>query len=480
MVWYKAGTVTVTNASAVVTGAGTAFIQNVRAGDGFIGPNGVTHEIVSVDSGTQITISPVYSGATAAGQAYRVQPSPGWIVDLNQGVNTLLNDFSGIRDGIGSGNFPDGTAAAPALRFGADSDTGLYRIGANVLGFAVGGVEQLRVATDGLRSRYTPGDNRAKLAVSNTIDGTALAPAYSEIQLRGGGGDSEVATISAYNSYINAAETGLIFSLRNSANAFGERMRLTGTGNLGLGTVSPSSKLHVSGTNATILTVEATSAGATDTQLRILTPDRDWRVGQNVGGGGAGVLLFYDVTAGSPRFAFDPGGSVRPGTDNAQSLGASAYRWSVVYAGTGTINTSDEEKKAWRDGAGAAELSAARRIAAELGFYQWNDAVAEKGLDGARLHFGVRAQRVWAIMADEGLIDPIAEGATPDSRYAFLCYDEWDALPAIEEVRDEDDNVIASAVPARPAGNRFGIRPDQLALFLIAAQEARLAALEAA
>ena len=71
-------------------------------------------------------------------------------------------------------------------------------------------------------------------------------------------------------------------------------------------------------------------------------------------------------------------------------------------------------------------MAAARRIALELGFYQWNDAIAEKGAAGARLHFGVRAQAVWAIMADEGLIDPLVPAATPDSRYAFLCYDRWD------------------------------------------------------
>ena len=76
----------------------------------------------------------------------------------------------------------------------------------------------------------------------------------------------------------------------------------------------------------------------------------------------------------------------------------------------------------------------------------------------------VRAQAVWAIMADEGLIDPLVPEATPDSRYAFLCYDRWDG----------DADGVA------PAGDRFGIRPDQLSLFLIAAQEARIAAMEAA
>src|SRR3546814_786904 len=159
------------------------------------------------------------------------------------------------------------------------------------------------------------------------------------------------------------------------------------------------------------------------------------------------------------------GGTLQPGADNGQTLGSGPFRWSVVYAGTGTINTSDAREKRWRGAAIEAELRAACRIIGELGFFQWNDAIAVKGEDGARIHFGARAQAVWAIMAGEGLIEPITDGAAPSSRYAFLCHDEWD-----EEAGGE----------GRLAGDRFGIRTDQLALFLIAAQEARLAVLEAA
>jgi hypothetical protein len=191
----------------------------------------------------------------------------------------------------------------------------------------------------------------------------------------------------------------------------------------------------------------------------------------------ASAFQFY--IAGTSLVQIGPS-ALTPGTDNAVPLGAASFRWQEVRAVNGTIITSDEREKTWRGGPNAAEISAARRIAAELGFFQWNDAIAVKGADGARMHFGARAQAVWAIMADEGLIDPIAEGETPSSRYAFLCYDEWPEVEAVAEERDEEGNITVEAVEARPAGNRFGIRPDQLTLFLIAAQEARIAALEAA
>lgn len=252
-----------------------------------------------------------------------------------------------------------------------------------------------------------------------------------------------------------------------------ERLRLSASGNLGIGTSAPAAALHVVQPNATLVTVEATNAGATDTQLRIVTPDRDWRIGQNVGGVGVGSLIFYDVTAGAPRLIAEPGGAFRPGMDGGQTLGTAAARWSLLFAATGVINTSDARDKRWRGGASDAEMRAAARIVAELGFFQWNDAIAEKGTDGARYHFGVRAQAVWSIMAEEGLIAPLdADGRPGAARYAFLCCDAWDAAVATDP--DGAERCV------RAAGYRFGLRPDQLTLLLIAAQERRIAALEAA
>ncbi|ODU71348.1 MAG: hypothetical protein ABT11_04055 [Novosphingobium sp. SCN 66-18] len=202
-----------------------------------------------------------------------------------------------------------------------------------------------------------------------------------------------------------------------------------------------------------------------------------------------------------------------PILDNTYALCWAGARATQVFAATGTINTSDEREKDWRGAPNDAELRAARRIAGEIGVYRWLDAVAAKG-DKARLHIGVRAQRVWAIMAEEGLVDPIgADGRPGETPYAFLCWDEWgdvwedeyedvtvshpvlvgekvssvlgaDGKPIREPVfKDQEQKsrvATGNKVLVTAAGNRFGLRVDQLALFLIAAQEQRLAALEAA
>lgn len=136
----------------------------------------------------------------------------------------------------------------------------------------------------------------------------------------------------------------------------------------------------------------------------------------------------------------------RSSGDNLYSLGTSGNRWSVVYAGTGTINTSDEREKTFliiED----AERMAALEIKTNLRKFKFNDAIEKKGND-ARIHFGVAAQQVGSIMESHGL-DP--------NKYGFFCYDEW------EQTVDENGDVTLEA------GNRYGIRYEELLCFIISA-----------
>ena len=60
------------------------------------------------------------------------------------GAVTLSSDLTVGGDVIAS----DGSATAPSLTFASDGDTGMYRVGANQIGFSAGGVELLSVGTD--------------------------------------------------------------------------------------------------------------------------------------------------------------------------------------------------------------------------------------------------------------------------------------------------------------------------------------------
>jgi hypothetical protein len=243
-----------------------------------------------------------------------------------------------------------------------------------------------------------------------------------------------------------------------------EAMRITSAGRVGIGTSSPSTKTEISTSNETSI------LRLTDTAT-IGTVNR--KVGglefyQNDASGGAGIgssIEAYHVNISgdtdlrfatgdnTERMRIDSSGVVRPGADNTQTLGSASYRWSVVYAGTGTINTSDEREKQQIADLNDAERRVAVALKGLVKKYKYNDAVELKG-DDARIHVGVIAQEVVAAFEAEGL---------DATCYALLCYDTWEAEQ--EEV-DKNGNVIN---PARDAGERYGIRYDELLAFMIAA-----------
>lgn len=139
--------------------------------------------------------------------------------------------------------------------------------------------------------------------------------------------------------------------------------------------------------------------------------------------------------------------------DGVQNLGSGGNRFNTLYATNGTINTSDMREKQQIRALSAAENAVAKRLKSLVRMFKFNFAVESKG-DNARTHAGVVAQDVVYAFKAEGL---------DAHKYGILCYDEWEATP---EQLDSDGVVLA---PAREAGNRFGVRYDELLAFIIAA-----------
>ena len=134
---------------------------------------------------------------------------------------------------------------------------------------------------------------------------------------------------------------------------------------------------------------------------------------------------------------------VVPGVDNSLNFGLSSLRWKEIYAANGTINTSDEREKQDIKDLSTLEKEVAVAIKGLIKSFRFKTSVAEKG-DKARIHFGVMAQQVAEAFKIVGL--------NPDN-YALFCYDEWEA--------DADMGI--------EAGNRYGIRYDELLAFVISA-----------
>ncbi|MFZ5270596.1 hypothetical protein [Enterobacter asburiae] len=75
----SAGTITLTNGSAIVGGSGTSFTTELSAADFIVSTVGgvpYTLPVKTVDSGTQLTLVSNFTGPTQSGAAG--QPSPVW------------------------------------------------------------------------------------------------------------------------------------------------------------------------------------------------------------------------------------------------------------------------------------------------------------------------------------------------------------------------------------------------------------------
>jgi hypothetical protein len=110
----------------------------------------------------------------------------------------------------------------------------------------------------------------------------------------------------------------------------------------------------------------------------------------------AGSVSIFVTPTGSNAGSFAPSG------DNTVSNGTASFRWSVVYAATGTINTSDANQKQNVAELDEAEKRVAVRLKGLIKKFKFKNAVAEKGVN-ARIHVGVIAQDVKAAFEAEGL-----------------------------------------------------------------------------
>lgn len=183
-------------------------------------------------------------------------------------------------------------------------------------------------------------------------------------------------------------------------------------------------------------------------------------------GGGAAGIDFADASDGSYDLKWQmTNAKFGPATDNTQTAASASFRYSVVYAGTGTINTSDEREKTAPLAIDDAVLDAWGDV--QLVAFRWLSSVAQKG-DSARWHFGVIAQQVRDAFIAHGL---------DGTKYGLLCYDEWgDEYEPVMKSEIVDGELVSTATGEvsliRPAGNRWGIRPDQC-LFVEAAYQRR-------
>ena len=528
MPWYRVGSVAITAGQNTVTGTGTNFSTNARVGDAFQGPDGRWYEVTNIASGTVLSIMPAYQGATVSAGAYGLAPMQGYVKESADRLRQLVDQWGSTLAGLGTVSTENvvpvekggtGATAPPQARTALGLGTAATRnvtatstdtTAGSVLkvgDFAIGGGMPLPTpnSADAVTATGFYITNGATTGTPGTAEGLSanaqgylchyqnLNPAYAVQEWFLVAVGSDRYTRSKHNG--NWGMWNRVQYAATAVTTFGDQ-EIGGTKTL------TGAQLRFKGGTPGMWMEE----GGTATGIWMVLNGGTMQFQHRATGfgGTAGLTpLAMNINTQTTRSGYQ----LTPAVDNsaAMQLGASNYRWPVVYAATGTINTSDAREKTPVAAMSASEIAAAKELSREIGTYKWLQAVAEKG-DEARVHIGMTVQRAMEIMAGHGL-DPMA--------YGFVCYDQWEAVEEVaiterygklyslnkvtgeKEYAPDDRDVqeweaspgtgihwefryesVNTITPGSPAGDRYSFRYDELNMFIAAGIEARLSALE--
>jgi hypothetical protein len=254
-------------------------------------------------------------------------------IDINGGTidGAVIGGASAAAGTFTTATVGAGTVGAPSLTTTGDTNTGIWFPAADTLAASTVGTERMRINSSGRVGIATSTPSTDAILTVNGSIAVAIPTrnAASANQIGVWTSDDPVDNARAAISFATVAggsssSSYIAFATNNYGVSGGERMRIDASGNVGIGTSSPGSKLDVSGN----IRVSGNS------QLQIFN-----------GAGTSGVSIQTDnaspasmtlSTGGSERMRIDASGNVRIGTAALATTATDGFLYIPTCAGTPT------------------------------------------------------------------------------------------------------------------------------------------------
>lgn len=329
---------------------------------------------------TIVTVSNVANGS-------QTNPSYSFSSDPNTGIYTSAGDNLDFTTGgvrrmnlnlNGLKLLPSGSAAAPSFSFINDTNTGIYSSAADNLDFTTNGVQRINIGSTGLINLkgnkligVTAGGQNTVFADSGIGGSLNTAVGYNAGNVSFGPG-------ATWNTFVGH-NAGLACSTGGNNTIMGagcSKNNVTGSNNVAIGAYCADT--NTSGSNNVMIGYVCRMVSGSPYSNSI-------GIGANCVVRANNEIVFGDETASNV---------IRSGRDNGVSLGTSTKRFSVVYAATGTINTSDSRQKIIDgESIGLDEIMKLKPVS-----YRWIE-------NGVRNHYGFLAQDIETLINNGELPD---------------------------------------------------------------------------
>ena len=363
--------------------------------------------------------------------------------------------------GTGGVVFPAGAVGTPAITTTGDTNTGIFFPAADTVGVATGGSERVRVDSSGNVGIGTSSPS-VKLHVSTSAAGLAEplwlnnsqavgANVGSRLVFTGTSSNNGLAAIDGAFTGATTADGGyMAFSTRAvTTGTLTERARIDSSGNVGIGTSSPTARLTLaSGTNEGAVRVgdNATYYGAL---ARVQATD-EVRLGSY---GGSQNLTFYTVS--SERARIDSSGYLKIGCTAEPSSSVSglqlsnpATNGSISSVGSITSNSTHFGFVNGNGTVGRIQTSGSATSYNTSSDYRLKENIAPMTGALAKVALLKPCTYKWKVDGSDGQgfiaheLDEVVSGCVTGAKDAVE-EQEYEVTPA---VKDEEGNTITEAV----------------------------------